>query len=184
MPYPDIKLDIQLDAAGWRGLRGVRPALMRAALATAARLPARLRFPFTATVLLTGNARVKLLNRDFRGIDKPTNVLSFPQFDPAELPKMGKAREPVELGDMALAYQYIVAESKKEHKILINHITHLVIHGLLHLFGYDHVMDDEADKMEKLETTIMRDLGLPDPYLTLPEKAAEGNRPAPIRSRQ
>ncbi|MDR3449868.1 MAG: rRNA maturation RNase YbeY [Alphaproteobacteria bacterium] len=165
MPDPEPPLlDIQIALPSWRQVPKLRARLQQAARATQEHLPKKLRFPFAATVLLTGNAKVRQLNRNWRGMDKPTNVLSFPQFDPAQLPKLGKSGTCVEIGDIAIAYQYVVAESKKEHKILINHVTHLVIHGLLHLFGYDHIIDKEADTMEKMETTIMQSLGLPAPY--------------------
>ena len=68
------------------------------------------------------------------------------------------------MGDIVLGYQYIVAEAKKDNKILINHLSHLLIHGILHLFGYDHISGPEAVSMERLETKIMAGLGLPDPY--------------------
>lgn len=149
----------------------------------ATHLPARLRFPFSATLLLTTDAKVRTLNRDYRGKDKATNVLSFPQFDAADLPKIGKQRPPVEVGDIAIAYQTVAKEAKDSNKLMKDHVTHLTIHGLLHLFGYDHMVDDDADKMEKLETRIMKALGLPDPYAPLPlvaEKPARTTkRPRP-----
>jgi probable rRNA maturation factor len=157
-------LDLQITIAGWRRIPQLRARLQQAAAATAAHLPKKFRGPLAATLLLTGNTKVRQLNRDFRGIDKATNVLSFPQFSPAELPKLGKSRKPLEIGDIAIAYQYVVAEARREHKLLINHTIHLVIHGLLHNFGYDHGMKTEAEAMEKLEIKIMKSLGLPDPY--------------------
>ncbi|MGB9153879.1 MAG: rRNA maturation RNase YbeY [Alphaproteobacteria bacterium] len=164
MPDPTALLDFQIEVASWRRIPRLRARLQQAAQVTAAHLPKKFAFPFTATVLLTGNAKVRQLNHDFRGINKPTNVLSFPQFLPAELPKLGKHGGVTEIGDIALAYQYIVCEAKSDHKLLINHTTHLIIHGLLHLFGYNHEHDDEADLMEKLEIRIMKALDLPDPY--------------------
>ena len=175
MPDPAALLEFQIDVASWRRIASVRARLERAAQMALSHLPKRLRFPITATVLLTGNAKLKRLNHDFRGINKPTNVLSFPQFTRTELHKLGKGKQPVAIGDIALGYQYVVAESKKEHKILINHITHLVIHGLLHNFGYDHQDEGEAAKMESLEIKIMKALGLPDPYAELmAQKTAAG----------
>jgi len=156
-----------VEAAAWKKIPRLQARLQLAAAATHAHLPKKLQMPFTATVLLAGDARIRRLNRDFRGIDKPTNVLSFPQFDPAQLPKFGKFRAPVELGDIALAYPYSSKEARQNNKLLINHTIHLVIHGLLHLFGYDHIVDDDADKMERLESKIMESLGLPDPYRVL-----------------
>ncbi len=169
MPTPTALLDIQIATAAWRKLPNLRGRLQMAAQATAEHLPKKLSFPFMATVLLTNDAQVRQLNRDFRGMDKPTNVLSFPQHEAAELPKIGKEGGAVELGDIALGLQYIVVEAKSEHKILIKHVTHLVIHGLLHLLGYDHIEDGQAETMEKLETRIMHALGLPDPYEALPD---------------
>ena len=113
------------------------------------------------TVLLTTNHKIRRLNRDFRGIDKPTNVLSFPQFSPKELAKI-KPNDSI--GDIAIAYQYVKKEARIQKKQFKNHITHLVIHGFLHLAGYDHMTDKEADTMESLEILIMQKMHLPNPY--------------------
>ena len=164
MPDPTALLDFQITVASWRRIPRLRARLQQAAQVTAAHLPKKYAFPFSATVLLAGDAKIRQLNHDFRGIDKPTNVLSFPQFSPSELPKLGKQKMAVELGDIALAYQYTTKESKQNNKLIINHVTHLVVHGLLHLFSYDHCHDQEAAVMEKLEIKIMKALGLPDPY--------------------
>ena len=165
MPDPDPLLDFQITVASWQRIPRLRARLQQAAQVTAAHLPKKFAFPFCATVLLAGNAKIQQLNHDFRGMDKPTNVLSFPQYSPAELPKLGKQKTAVELGDIALAYQYTAKEAKENNKLLINHATHLVVHGLLHLFGYDHCHDEEAEVMEKMEIRIMKALGLPDPYI-------------------
>ena len=174
MPEPVASLDFQIELASWRRIPKLRARLLEAARVTAAHLPKKFAFPFTATLLLTGNARVRRLNHDFRGMDKPTNVLSFPHYPPQLLPKAGKHKGVVELGDIALAYQYVVSESKKEHKMLINHVTHLVIHGLLHLFGYNHELDHEAESMERLEIRIMKALGHSDPYAALADGISAG----------
>ena len=115
-------------------------------------------------IRLVGKKEIQALNKTYRHKDKPTNVLSFPQFSPRQLPKKGKKNEAVTLGDIVISYQYIVGEAKKDNKMLINHVSHLLIHGILHLFGYDHVSDTGAARMERLEKRIMADLGLPDPY--------------------
>jgi probable rRNA maturation factor len=164
MPHPTVSLDFQITLAAWRRVPRLRARLQAAAQAILDYLPKHLRFPATATVLLAGNAKVRQLNHDFRGMDKATNVLSFPQYTADELPRLGKQKHAIELGDIALAYQYVAAEAKKDDKILGDHITHLIIHGLLHLFGYDHMDEQEAEQMEKLEIKIMKSLGLPDPY--------------------
>jgi probable rRNA maturation factor len=164
MPDSAITLDFRITHAAWRRLPRLRARMQAAALATSAHLPASLRIPSAATILLTGDAKVRQLNFDFRGIDKPTNVLSFPQFSPTEIRRLGKNKEIVELGDIALAYQTVAAESKKESKFLMDHATHLVIHGLLHLLGYNHEQETFAKRMEKAEGEIMKSLGLSDPY--------------------
>ena len=164
MPDPTALLEFQIAVAAWRRVPRLRARLQRAAEVTAAHLPKKLRFPFAATVLLAGNAKIRQLNRDFRGIDKATNVLSFPQFSPAELPKRGQEKPMAELGDIALAYQYTKKEAKENNKLFVDHSIHLVVHGLLHLFGYDHLNDKDAERMEKLEIRIMKALDLPDPY--------------------
>ena len=147
----------------WRRVRGLSSRLTRATNATLAHLPlgvARVEF----TLLLTSDVAVRRLNRDFRGMDKATNVLSFPQVARRQLSKIGKTKEPVYIGDIAIAYQYVVKDAKAEGKDLKDHVTHLLIHGLLHLFGYDHQTTATAVRMERLETKIMAELGLPDPY--------------------
>lgn len=159
-----LSLDLRFDVASWRRIPCLKRRLLLAAAQTMERLPAVLRCSSSATVLLTGNAKIRKLNRDFRNIDKETNVLSFPQFPPAEIKKVKKSEQKIEWGDIALAYQYVVAEAKRDDKILIDHVTHLVVHGLLHLFGYDHMDEPTAKQMESLEIRIMKDLGLPNPY--------------------
>jgi probable rRNA maturation factor len=159
-----IDLDFQIALPSWRKIPRLRSRLLAAARATAEHLGQGLRAPATATVLLAGNAKVRQLNHDFRGIDKTTNVLSFPQHSPRDVRKLARKAEALELGDIALAYQYVVAEAKNEDKPLLDHATHLLIHGLLHLFGYNHDEDAEAVRMEKAEIKIMKSLGLPHPY--------------------
>ncbi len=159
-----ILLDFQIEHSGWKSLRGLKLRLHKAAYAVASLESGARPLPMAATILLTGNAKIKQLNRDFRGIGKPTNVLSFPQFAPSELKRVPKQKKPIELGDIALAYQYVAAEAKKQDKILLDHVTHLTIHGLLHLLGYDHIKEREAVRMERLEIKIMKSLVLPDPY--------------------
>jgi probable rRNA maturation factor len=161
---PDSMLEIVIRDARWRRIPSLHKRLEKAAKTTLAHLPKRLHGACAITVLLTGDSEIRRLNRDFRGIDKPTNVLSFPQFCPFKLPKKGKKRDRVQAGDIALGYQYIVAEVKKDHKILINHVLHLLVHGILHLFGYDHQLDADILRMERLERRIMAGLGLPNPY--------------------
>ncbi|WP_070968630.1 rRNA maturation RNase YbeY [Vibrio sonorensis] len=98
------------------------------------------------------------LNMEYRGKDKPTNVLSFPFEAPPELPINL-------LGDMVICKQVVEQEAIEQSKPLNAHWAHMVVHGSLHLLGYDHIEDDEAEEMESLETKIMQDLGFEDPYI-------------------
>ena len=108
-------------------------------------------------MVLTDDAEQQVLNRDWRGIDKPTNVLSFPQIEPFA-PVSGI------LGDIILARETLEREAQEMGVSLEHHFTHLMVHGFLHLLGYDHMDDDEALAMEGLETQILASLGVADPY--------------------
>jgi probable rRNA maturation factor len=135
----------------WRTHRGLATRL--AGAAEAARKAARLKGGFT--VLLSNDRKLRALNRDFRGKDKPTNVLSFPGAD-------GYA------GDIALAYGVTKKEAKAAGKTVADHATHLVVHGILHLAGHDHERPKEARAMESLEVKILGRLGIADPYAVPP----------------
>lgn len=157
-------LEIVIEDARWRRMPRLQTRLEAAARATLARLPKTLPTRCAITLLLTSDAAIRRLNRDFLGVDKPTNVLAFPQFAPRQMARVKTSNRPVYAGDIAISYQYSVAEAKKDRKITVNHITHLLIHGILHLFGYDHISDAKAGRMEGLEKKIMADLSLPNPY--------------------
>jgi probable rRNA maturation factor len=113
-------------------------------------------------VMLTDDAGIRTLNRNWRGIDKPTNVLSFPALQPSG--PHGPDDAPRMLGDIAIAYQTTRKEADEEQKPFDHHLSHLAVHGFLHLIGYDHEKDDDAEAMEALETEILAQLGIPDPY--------------------
>jgi probable rRNA maturation factor len=123
---------------------------------------------FEVNIVLADDKAVKTLNRDFRGIDKPTNVLSFPQLDMRKLRadafRHQQPHAPIPLGDIALAWQTMERECREQGKTLENHTIHLVVHGVLHLLGYDHMNTKDAKAMEKLECDILESLGYPDPY--------------------
>jgi probable rRNA maturation factor len=114
-------------------------------------------------VMLTDDATIRTFNKDFRGIDKPTNVLSFPA------PEMDAVDDeeaaPRALGDIAIAYETLRHEADEEAKPFLHHLSHLAVHGFLHLIGYDHETNDEAEEMEALEVAILAQLGIPDPYV-------------------
>jgi probable rRNA maturation factor len=113
-------------------------------------------------VMLTDDAGIRTLNLNWRGIDKPTNVLSFPALPPTG--GSGPDEAPRMLGDIAIAYQTTRAEADDEQKPFDHHLSHLAVHGYLHLIGYDHEKDQDAEAMESLETEILAQLGIPDPY--------------------
>ena len=147
---------VVVDDPGWRKARGLLPRLKRAA--AAAEKAAKFRGASAFTVLLSRDSKLKSLNRDFRGKDKPTNVLSFPA-----APNRHGYR-----GDIALALGVTRREAKAAGKSLADHAVHLVVHGVLHLAGHDHVRASDARKMEKLEIAILRTLGVANPYEIAP----------------
>ncbi|MGR3807502.1 rRNA maturation RNase YbeY [Pasteurella testudinis] len=111
------------------------------------------------TVRIVDEAESQALNRTYRGKDYPTNVLSFPFESPAEV-------ELPLLGDLVICRQVVEREAAEQQKPLAAHWAHMVVHGSLHLLGYDHIEDGEAEEMEALETDIMQSLGFADPYLS------------------
>jgi probable rRNA maturation factor len=117
------------------------------------------------SLLFTSDAEVHTLNREWRARDKPTNVLSFPMLERGELENLAPGGPPVMLGDIALAYATCAREAAEKGVSLEHHATHLIVHGLLHLAGHDHVdSDEQAEQMEALETAILAKLGIADPY--------------------
>jgi probable rRNA maturation factor len=127
---------------------------------------------FALAVLGCDDARIAALNGDFRGRARPTNVLSWPSEERGsgvagvapELPEPGPAEDAVELGDVALAYETCAREAEEAGRPLADHVTHLVIHAVLHLLGYDHGDEADARLMEGIEVRALALLGLPDPY--------------------
>jgi probable rRNA maturation factor len=109
------------------------------------------------SIVLTDDQAIRTLNREWRKIDKATNVLSFPAATTGGGEKM--------LGDIVIAYETLVRECDDEGRIFLHHLAHLAVHGFLHLVGYDHQTDSDADEMEGLESKIMKAMKLPDPYL-------------------
>jgi probable rRNA maturation factor len=151
------KIDLMVDSGRWKDAAKlksmVRRAIAQAAAATRSTGGAEL------AIVLTDDSAIRALNRDWRGVDKATNVLSFPA-------KNG-GRQP-HLGDIVLAYETIAREAESEHKPLAHHVAHLAVHGFLHLVGYDHERDKDALEMEQTERDILRQLKIPDPYGSKP----------------
>ncbi|WGD29412.1 rRNA maturation RNase YbeY [Ancylobacter sp. WKF20] len=109
-------------------------------------------------VKLTDDAAIRALNRDWRGKDYPTNVLSFPT------PEMARAGGDPHLGDIAIAYETLAREAEEEGKAFADHLQHLAVHGTLHLLGFDHEVAEDAEEMEAMERDVLAGLGVPDPY--------------------
>jgi probable rRNA maturation factor len=157
-PLPRSAPDVEVvrKSAAWRGLANAE-TIVRDAIAAAAALCDTLPIDCEVAVILTDDDAIQALNKRWRGIDKPTNVLSFPAPEaPADAPQV--------LGDIVIAYGYLGREAALENRAPAAHLAHLTVHGFLHLLGYDHGSDDEAELMERLETRILETLGVPDPY--------------------
>jgi probable rRNA maturation factor len=116
------------------------------------------------SVVLANDDLVHVLNRDYRDKDKPTNILSFAQLDDDDGWHAPDMPGPCVMGDLILAYETIQKESVEHGKPFEDHFLHLVIHGMLHLLGYDHIEEDEAEEMESLEIQILSDFGINNPY--------------------
>jgi probable rRNA maturation factor len=151
-----VQVEILVQSARWRGRPGAGTAVKRAisAAAKAASTPRA-----ELAIVLTDDSAIRALNRDWRGQNAPTNVLSFP----AGAPCKGGPGSPY-IGDIVIAYETTAREAAAEGKPFKNHLAHLAVHGFLHLLGHDHETDREAQRMERLERTILARIGIPDPY--------------------
>jgi probable rRNA maturation factor len=149
-------LSLIVECEGWRALGDVEVVVLRAYIACAATVGAIA--DREVSILLSSEEAVAALNGRYRGKPQPTNVLSFPAavFSPTA------AESP--LGDIIIAYETVLREADEESKPPLDHLSHLVVHGLLHLAGFDHQSDDEAERMERLEREILERIGVPDPY--------------------
>ena len=152
-----IELDIVTEGGDWARLTGAEELAQKAAEAALA-VADEQDEDFEVSVMLCDDAAIRELNRTWRGKDKPTNVLSFPA------PEQPGVTGPRHLGDIALAYETLVRESEEESKELAHHYAHLIVHGVLHLLGYDHETEEEAEIMEGLEVKALASLGIADPY--------------------
>jgi len=157
-PLTVVAIELAMPCARWRrNLPGVKKIATEAASAALAQ--SKKRIPAAElSLVLADDAAVAALNRRWRGRAGPTNVLSFPSGD--EFDGSG----PRLLGDVVLAYGTVAREAKAQGKTLADHARHLIVHGVLHLLGYDHEADGPAQRMERLETRILATLGVSDPY--------------------
>jgi len=153
--------EVLVTADSWVGESSAETIVHRAIEAAASMVDADTADAEVA-VMLTDDAGIRTLNNNWRGIDKPTNVLSFPALQQERASSDDDA--PRMLGDIAIAYETTRKEADSEHKPFEHHLSHLAVHGFLHLIGYDHETDDDAEIMESLERDILAQLGIPDPY--------------------
>ncbi len=155
MPTPPLEIAVIVNDEQWPdGLEARAEAAVLAALASS---QAKVTGAAELSILLTNDAEQHELNRQWRGKDSSTNVLSFPQIEPFA-PVTGL------LGDISLARETLEREAAEQGVTFEAHFTHLVVHGFLHILGYDHMTDAEAAEMEGLETVILHGLGIEDPY--------------------
>jgi probable rRNA maturation factor len=161
-------VDVMVASVLWKSQRNAK-ALVQRAIATAASAVSTA--GCEVAIVLTDDSAIRTLNRNWRQKNAATNVLSFPAHE--NLPPLPRAekqrakigRVPRLLGDIVIAYETTEREARAERKPFAHHLTHLAVHGFLHLVGYDHVADEEAEAMEGLETAILARLGVPDPYI-------------------
>lgn len=125
---------------------------------------AKLNKELSFNLCLSNDQEIHALNKEFRGKDKPTNVLSFANIDDEEFETYTKHSQRIEMGDIIIALETMQHEAEEKHISLHDHFCHLLIHGILHLLGYDHIEDDEAECMENLEIEILRLLNINNPY--------------------
>jgi probable rRNA maturation factor len=156
-----LAVDILTESEAWRAVPEAEAVIRRAVALAAAAVSTS---EGELAILLTDDSAIHTLNRQWRGRDEPTNVLSFPGPEP-------QPDTPVLLGDIVIAYDTVAREALAEDKPIRHHLAHLAVHGFLHLVGYDHETDKEAQAMETLETVVLARLGVPDPYLARDSKA-------------
>lgn len=153
-----VRYDVAINADGWQSEHSLRMLVDRVLEATLHALEFD-DVDSELSLVFTDDANIRTINAKWRHIDKATNVLSFPAF-PIQ---PGQRPGPI-LGDIVIARETVQREAQEENKSFDDHLNHLIVHGLLHLTGYDHQNDDEAEQMESLERKILASLGISDPY--------------------
>ncbi len=148
-----LAIDVVIESDRWRQNDDAATAARRAVMEAAAALSTA---RGELAIVLTDDSAMRALNHAWRGVDKATNVLSFPTQRSGETPRL--------LGDIVLAYETIAREARRQRKPFAHHVAHLSIHGFLHLLGYDHERRADAEAMEQAERDILRRLAIPDPY--------------------
>lgn len=152
------EVDITIEGAGWSSVRDLRAVADRAIALAAQEAGTTLPRSCEVSCLFCDDAAIQGLNAQWRGQDKPTNVLSFPAGGPASPDAHAL------LGDIVLAFETVQREAAHDGKRIEDHLSHLIVHGFLHLLGYDHETEDQAEVMESLEVRILSRLGVADPF--------------------
>ncbi|WP_237479076.1 rRNA maturation RNase YbeY [Lichenibacterium dinghuense] len=166
-----LTVDLAVEDPSWAAIPDLQALVERAAAAALAEAGVEPDEGVELSCLFCDDDAIRALNAQWRGKDKPTNVLSFPTEGPGA---------EAMLGDIALAWGTVKREAEAEGRPVEHHVAHLVVHGTLHLLGEDHEDEAEADTMEAMETRAMARLGLPDPYAgSVPERDSDPVRPAP-----
>ena len=169
-------VDVEVEAEDWLDLLPDAVAVVTTGV-TAALNAGKVKSQADVVVLLCDDTEMKALNKEYRQKNAPTNVLSFPAPQNPHINKAMQIKGVLEhLGDIALGLETCVREAKEQGKSLKNHVMHLSVHGALHLLGYDHIADDEAEAMESLERDILKTLGVDDPY-AVPKDITPKDRP-------
>ena len=153
-----VSIDIAVASDLWDELTDLEKLIADAIQTAAGEAQLELNRPAELSVLLADDETIRSLNAQWRNQDKPTNVLSFPASSPDGTDAVSL------LGDIAIAFETVKMEAERENKNFSDHLTHLLVHGFLHLIGYDHGVDDEAEEMEALERRILARLAIADPY--------------------
>jgi probable rRNA maturation factor len=167
LPLTATPVEVAIESDLWAAEPGAEAIVRRAIAAASDVVRALPEASGEVSVVLADDAALRALNRQWRQIDKPTNVLSFQVTAPGASNGMPRL-----LGDIAVAYETTAREAAADEKPVIHHLAHLAVHGFLHLVGYDHESDEAADEMERLEAKILARLDIPDPYGARPRPDA------------
>lgn len=160
----ELEIDISLQDPMWETIPDVEKLVHRAVetAINSAHLPREVADKdLEISIVLANDDLVQVLNKEYRGQDKPTNVLTFASIDNDE-PQIG---DEYNLGDVILSFQTLERESQEQDKFMNDHFFHLLVHGTLHILGYDHIEEDDANTMETLEIRILEKLGIQNPYI-------------------
>lgn len=161
------RIDVSVQDPQWETLGNIESLIVNVAKSTlnSAILP-KVAFAreLEASIVLANDDLVKILNREYRKKDKPTNVLTFASLDAGDVTPEG---EILNLGDVIISFQTIEREAQEQGKFMLDHLKHMTVHGVLHLLGYDHQTDAQANDMETLEIRILEQLGVQNPYIEI-----------------